>query len=303
MEQKRTLWIIAAVGVFLLVVLGAALVLYSPASRASQTIAGYSTERGTSSNGWISLAPSAPVQQKTQDEILSDIQTDTKENESSISDFTAISDSEETDGQERKVGELTVYADNATIYSANTKNEPSAYAQDVPQKIINNTTTIDLTAAPKEPVMAHNVLPKSEPAKEAVQKVRQAPARRIAESTQPSKTVAQAEKAPVPKKQTAQKTAEKLAAAKQAEQTQYWVQVTSLTSRKSADTAREVLDENKITADVFTYTDAKGQLFYRVRVGPYTTKSEAEYWQAKIARIDTFKNTSSYVASTKTAVN
>lgn len=303
MEQKRTLWIIAAVGVFLLVVLGAALVLYSPASRASQTIAGYSTERGTSSNGWISLAPSAPVQQKTQDEILSDIQTDTKENESSISDFTAISDSEETDGQERKVGELTVYADNATIYSANTKNEPSAYAQDVPQKIINNTTTIDLTAAPKEPVMAHNVLPKSEPAKEAVQKVRQSPARRIAESTQPSKIIAQAEKTPAQKKQTVQKTAEKLAAAKQAEQTQYWVQVTSLTSRKSADTAREVLDENKITADVFTYTDAKGQLFYRVRVGPYTTKSEAEYWQAKIARIDTFKNTSSYVASTKTAVN
>ena len=303
MEQKRTLWIIAAVGVFLLVVLGAALVLYSPASRASQTIAGYSTERGTSSNGWISLAPSAPVQQKTQDEILSDIQTDTKENESSISDFTAISDSEETDGQERKVGELTVYADNATIYSANTKNEPSAYAQDVPQKIINNTTTIDLTAAPKEPVMAHNVLPKSEPAKEAVQKVRQAPARRIAESTQPSKIIAQAEKTPAQKKQTVQKTPEKLAIAIQAEQTQYWVQVTSLTSRKSADTAREVLDENKITADVFTYTDAKGQLFYRVRVGPYTTKSEAEYWQAKIARIDTFKNTSSYVASTKTAVN
>ena len=303
MEQKRTLWIIAAVGVFLLVVLGAALVLYSPASRASQTIAGYSTERGTSSNGWISLAPSAPVQQKTQDEILSDIQTDTKENESSISDFTAISDSEETDGQERKVGELTVYADNATIYSANTKNEPSAYAQDVPQKIINNTTTIDLTAAPKEPVMAHNVLPKSEPAKEAVQKVRQAPERRIAESTQPSKIIAQAEKTPAQKKQTVQKTPEKLAIAKQAEQTQYWVQVTALTSRKSADTAREVLDENKITADVFTYTDAKGQLFYRVRVGPYTTKSEAEYWQAKIARIDTFKNTSSYVASTKTTVN
>lgn len=303
MEQKRTLWIIAAVGVFLLVVLGAALVLYSPASRASQTIAGYSTERGTSSNGWISLAPSAPVQQKTQNEILSDIQNGTKENESSISDFTSISDSEETDGQERKVGELTVYADNATIYSANTKNEPSAYAQDVPQTIINNTTTIDLTAAPKEPVMAHNVLPKSEPAKEAVQKVRQAPARRIAESTQPSKTIAQAEKVPAPKKQTVQKTAEKPAAAKQAEQTQYWVQVTALTSRKSADTAREVLDENKITADVFTYTDAKGQLFYRVRVGPYTTKSEAEYWQAKIARIDTFKNTSSYVASTKTTVN
>ena len=35
--------------------------------------------------------------------------------------------------------------------------------------------------------------------------------------------------------------------------TQYWIQVASLTSRKNADSARAVLGENKITADVFTY--------------------------------------------------
>jgi hypothetical protein len=79
---------------------------------------------------------------------------------------------------------------------------------------------------------------------------------------------------------------------------QYWVQVTSLKSKKSAENAREVLDENKITADIFTYKDKKDQLFYRVRVGPYTTKSEAEYWQSKIAKIDTFASSSSYITST-----
>ena len=81
--------------------------------------------------------------------------------------------------------------------------------------------------------------------------------------------------------------------------TQYWVQVTSLTSRKSADAAREVLARNQINADVFTYSDNKNQLFYRVRVGPYMTKTEAEYWRAKISNIDNFKNCASYVASTK----
>ena len=80
--------------------------------------------------------------------------------------------------------------------------------------------------------------------------------------------------------------------------TPFRVQVTSLKSKKSAENAREVLDENKITADIFTYKDKKDQLFYRVRVGPYTTKSEAEYWQSKIAKIDTFASSSSYITST-----
>ena len=48
---------------------------------------------------------------------------------------------------------------------------------------------------------------------------------------------------------------------KEPEIVQYWVQVTALTSRKSADEARNKLGENQITADVFTYTDNKKQLF------------------------------------------
>jgi hypothetical protein len=58
------------------------------------------------------------------------------------------------------------------------------------------------------------------------------------------------------------------------------------------------LDENRIPADIFTYEDNKGKLFFRVRVGPYTTKSEAEYWRTRINKIDTFAKAESYVTST-----
>jgi hypothetical protein len=39
MEQKKTLWIIAAVSVFLLVVMGAAMILYNPSAGASRKVA------------------------------------------------------------------------------------------------------------------------------------------------------------------------------------------------------------------------------------------------------------------------
>ena len=77
----------------------------------------------------------------------------------------------------------------------------------------------------------------------------------------------------------------------------YWVQAISVTNKKSADRAREVLDQNRISSEVFTYDD-KGTTFYRVRVGPYTTKSEAEYWRTRIMQIPEFKDSKSYVTNT-----
>ena len=78
-------------------------------------------------------------------------------------------------------------------------------------------------------------------------------------------------------------------------QAKYWVQAASYTSKKTADLARATLDQNRIPAEVFTFKDSKNNLFYRVRVGPYTTKSEAEYWQNRICTIDSFKDSKSYI--------
>ena len=66
-------------------------------------------------------------------------------------------------------------------------------------------------------------------------------------------------------------------------------------SKKSAELARTTLGENQITAEVFTFKDSKNKLYYRVRVGPYTTKSEAEYWKNRIVSNENFKNSNSYI--------
>ena len=113
-------------------------------------------------------------------------------------------------------------------------------------------------------------------------------ARKVVEKTETVKVTSK----PVAKK------VEKQSAPKEKGVTRYWVQVASYSNKKGAENARSILDENKIPSDIFTYTDTKNNLFYRVRIGPYTTKSEAEYWKARIEQIDFFKNSKCYVTTT-----
>ena len=294
MEQKRLLWIIAATGVFLLVVLGAALIIYAPSARTPQTFASSTKNYNKdTANGWISLSP-APAE--TSDEKLNFENHFEQNNQPEIED--------ETIAQNAKP-EAVITATEVTAV-------PSTQQA---QTIINNTTTIDLTALPQQIAQAP-VPPKEITKASASVREERRPAPKKYEE---SKSGDYYEAAPKAQSKTQPKVAEKTvtkpvqqkaavivnntttvkAAPAKPMITQYWVQVTSLTSRKSADAAREVLARNQINADVFTYSDNKNQLFYRVRVGPYMTKTEAEYWRAKISNIDNFKNCASYVASTK----
>ena len=305
MEQKRTLWIMAAVGVFLLVVLGAALILYSPTARSSQTIATVSPSNKQTSNGWVSLAPAEnettiPQTKMPATEVLSE-QTNEVPQQNVINSEEKIT----------RVAELTVYADKATIISNNPNENnvvvavPSSVpeqktAEQTHQTVINNTTTIDINPVISEKPV---VTPKNELTKNTIEttskKVAEKPVVKQVAKKEVSKPVSKPKKVTSTKATTSTTTTAKVTKTPaKPKVVQYWVQVTSLKSKKSAENAREVLDENKITADIFTYKDKKDQLFYRVRVGPYTTKSEAEYWQSKIAKIDTFASSSSYITST-----
>ena len=306
MEQKRTLWIMAAVGVFLLVVLGAALILYSPTARSSQTIATVSPSNKQTSNGWVSLAPAEnettiPQTKMPATEVLS-------EQNNEVPQQNVINSEEKI----TRVAELTVYADKATIISNNPNemnNVAAAVPSSVPEQktaeqthhtVINNTTTIDINPVISEKPV---VTPKNELTKNTIEttskKVAEKPVVKQVAKKEVSKPVSKPKKVTSTKATTSTTTtAKKTKTPAKPKVVQYWVQVTSLKSKKSAENAREVLDENKITADIFTYKDKKDQLFYRVRVGPYTTKSEAEYWQSKIAKIDTFASSSSYITST-----
>lgn len=308
MEQKRTLWILAAVGVFLLVVLGAALIFYSSSAKEGQTIAVQDVEKP--SNGWISLE--APVrhggfaQGSESPETKGASESHSSDMTGQASENTNPDDTEKT--QVAKVGDMTVIADNATVYNLNAASGGAAASAD---KETAGLTTIDLRTLTPEQAAAiakseteqgtgnnaasegGNLTNVSESVPVTVRKPVET-AKQTAKA--PQKTTAKPAQNPSVAAKSTPKQSQKTAA--EIAKKQYWVQVTSLTSRKSADEARAVLDENKISADVFTYEDGKNQLFYRVRVGPYMTKVEAEYWQAQIAKIERFSSAASYVTST-----
>lgn len=281
MEQKRTLWIVAAVGVFLLVVLGAALILYTPQSKQATIANSRVTNSSTASNGWISLAPSAPLQ------------TSTNPDEKADEESSVLSDKEIPNPAKTglRAEEVNIYAENANVYSEKTELNKLGENATVKAESSEKPTTIVLTEPEKtaeakasKPEVSN---PRSNVAvKNSVSEKQKAPAKPEHKNT--AKTA----------KTEQNKSVSAKPSVKEPEIVQYWVQVSALTSRKSADEARNKLGENQINADVFTYKDNKKQLFYRVRVGPYTTKSEAEYWRTKISKIDSFQNSSSYITST-----
>lgn len=285
MEQKKTLWIIAAVGAFLLVVLGAACILYSPATKPGAPVASV-----------------APVEKKPQkpNSGWSNPYGDTVHEPAPFQ----VPGNKDYPTQ---VSELVVHADNTTVYSSNTEvsdgsttidlntlkrelyQETPAAAQ--PQNI-NITVNIPET---KETTTFITTTPDYKPETKAAE-VKPAETKAVAKET--TSTVKKVEKTVSTPTKTTKVTTTVETKPATPKVTQYWVQVAAYSNKKGAEGARSVLDENKIPADIFTFRDNKDRLFYRVRVGPYTTKSEAEYWRSKIIKIDDFAKAESFVTST-----
>ena len=285
-----------------MVVLGTAGILYSPVRNSSPAIASVAPVEKTSksaSSGWTNypdVQPPVPVAPA------------------------------ETSAQ--KVSDMIVLADNTTVYniprnsdsgSATTidlnalKNgyisEESAAASQPQSQNINITVNVpepkEAPAAPSAPPAPAYEEPKPAPAASAA--VAKAP-RKDSAPAKESKPAKAASSAPVPAKSESVKSSSNVKVTvngnasvtvkEEPKKTQFWVQVAAYSNKKGAENARSILDTNKIPADVFTYQDNKSRLFYRVRVGPYTTKSEAEYWRSRIVKIDDFAKAESYITST-----
>ncbi|MDR0494832.1 MAG: SPOR domain-containing protein [Treponema sp.] len=67
----------------------------------------------------------------------------------------------------------------------------------------------------------------------------------------------------------------------------YWVQTGAFSTKIRAEGARESL-ESKGIASIIDNRDIDGKTWYRVRVGPYTSETEANYWLALVKAIDGF---------------
>lgn len=310
MEQKRTLWIVAAVGVFLLVVIGAALLLSFQKNDQVKTY--YNP-----TDGFVSSAkapetrfePGVPPNQKPafpdggadkgvaplyeQDSIAGET-SDTSQTQTQDAAKETTNNAPENAGAAMTAGNVTVFTDNTLVYGTGTtttidlnslKSSPSPATSVTPQ---NNYTAAQMsaTAAPAQ-------TPSYKPSSESYYAPSPAAAKTTAKKDTAATSAPKASASASSAKKSTSATAKTSSAAAKA--SIYWIQVGSYEAKKSADNARSALEANKIPNEVFTYKDSKGKLFYRVRVGPYTTKSEAEYWQKRIAATNEFANASSYV--------
>ena len=79
--------------------------------------------------------------------------------------------------------------------------------------------------------------------------------------------------------------------------TQYWIQAGSFTSQSRAEETQTMLAEKGWNTRVIS-RDVNGQIFFRVRLGPFETKSEANKFLDWITDIESFE--SSYISQVYT---
>lgn len=287
MEQKKTLWIITAAGMFLAVVLLAAIMVNRP---------GASNVPATAAITTVDMMSNRPVAQKTEDTIAAVEPSINKEDLDNLSDAEKPEEGFEVTQLSPAVtqeedGTVTIDLNqvaSSEVQAVTPRNETAAIAMET-KKQSEKADTI-YTAAPSKKTAAEVEAEKqaswlnstgAKPKEVAQTSGSQGSVKTAASTTASSGSVAAAATATVKPAYV--------------ETTKYWVQCAAYNSKKTADQARSTLDENRIPAEVFTYKDAKDNLFYRVRVGPYTTKSEAEYWKNRIGQIAAFKNAQSYI--------
>ena len=102
------------------------------------------------------------------------------------------------------------------------------------------------------------------------------------------KTPAAVKAAPAAKPATAKTTA-KLSTAQSGKATHnnYWVQTGAFSTKIRAEGAKDSLASRGV-ASIIDNRDIDGKTWYRVRVGPYISETEANYWLALVKSIDGF---------------
>ena len=69
----------------------------------------------------------------------------------------------------------------------------------------------------------------------------------------------------------------------------YWIQAGAFSTKVSAQGAKETLDSKGVKS-IIDNRDIDGKTWYRVRVGPYVSESEAKFWLPLVKSINGFDN-------------
>ncbi|MDR1229921.1 MAG: SPOR domain-containing protein [Spirochaetaceae bacterium] len=77
----------------------------------------------------------------------------------------------------------------------------------------------------------------------------------------------------------------------------YWVQAGSYTMKSGADKAKASLSERGLVSVIFD-SEVQGKTYYRVRIGPYVSQAEADYWLRLVKAIDGYEKSQVWKSGT-----
>lgn len=266
MEQKKILWILSATSGFIVLILGFALIRFMP-----------STSKGPKLQQAMAITPAtlAKPTSKT-DAPLAEKNTVDPDN--------WVRDPENTPGLN---SHIVPAAGNINLTIVNGDNASARYGTiDVSGLTQNDTTKPSLSTKQNldipgktESGIQETTVTKTQTSKED-----------IAPTKKTETTIAKPAVAPVAE-------SVKKVQPKTTLVTEYWIQTGSFTSKLNAEKARKSLTDRALTAEIFTKDVAKTTT-YRVRVGPYASKTEATYWLGTIK--ETPSLATSYISEVKT---
>lgn len=305
MEQKRILWIVAAVGLFLLVVVGFALIVYSPNQRQDPIITSNqstndiwaSTQNTTPQNtsSYINNLQGTPLENVYQTSVNQPInnQENSIANNANLQNPSINVANPGLQTQNQLAPQYNGLPSNSMVLEGQQKVQDLTVVSENTKVITSAGTTIDLSGisvnSSTQPVVTQNTNSNTSSTKNIVTPAKTTTTKKTSASS-PTKNTSVAKT-----NKTAKTSSTTKATTTSAPVHKYWIQAGSYSSKKNAEEAKYALSEEKIASEIFTYTDSNGKLFYRVRIGPYTTKKEAEYWQSRVALIDKFSSSKTYI--------
>jgi DedD protein len=283
MEKKKILLVAVSVGIFLVIAIGAAILIFSPRSGASSN----AVVMGRSNPNTYTppaAAGNIPVYPRISDP-LADSQTP------------AIPDSAYQFPQPQSntsgaPAASTAIQENNFYITGETQRQPY-YSERTETGTAGRTTTPRVVISVPRPEGAKTpLLPETQPAASrpgGESKPAASPARPAADSSPKAAPPSPAKPAAARQAAPAKTAPSRPAAPSRNTYDAYWVQAGSFSTRNHADGVKESLASKGITS-IIENRDLDGKTFYRVRIGPYTSQNEADYWLALIQTLDGFES-------------
>jgi DedD protein len=262
MEKKKLLLVTISVGLFLVLTIGAALLVFTPKSSSLGAFAVQTSQHSTPISYQPPAREAAPLNPQP----------------STLDAVDLLRSPEDVPGlqtpPERVLEENFLYPggnskSNETLISV-AKPNAAAVPDTVPAK-----TTAPSSQAPPKPTQTATPIQTAKPV----------------QTTTPAKTttttpVAAAAPAPVSSQAASSTSQPKLAVSVYDD---YWVQTGAFSSPVRAEGVKATLASKGIIS-IIENREISGQTLFRVRVGPYTSQNEANYWLSLIKSIDGFED-------------